>query len=478
MLKRFISMLLAAVMLLSLVGCGSTSESTKAKNGFYKVCGVYYPEELGAPVLGEAVAGLDLPSAVEQITNVGDAIYYLHTSGAHNGLFVELIADDYEEIGEIHLRRADAQDHDYAVIYIKAAGHYYPFDFGQLAHIHTSRKDYVSDSDLEALCKKLGAAFPRPAGVKMNSWAETLRQDGVAVSDSNLNIEASSEESNTGGENFSNYGIPKTFGVAQYSAEEIRAMKNYSAEELQEAISTIADMVQYIIENDYGDNPVVLHDLHFDCGGYDWSVSKSPNGALLSQTNSCGSVSNLARYVLEDDYDEEGYVGWMDRFTNTGAGGGHVFNYFKRGDTILTVDFTIPVTDSALIMGTGNCWVLKSFDEITGKVLAKTKEHPSQANRVFFAVFVERDVHRDCAPRASSINNGKFVAFLDAAVKDEIELLHFNEEWLKGDGSHWYEYHPFFEGIGVTNAVVPKELIDSADMDYYEGVVFPSELTG
>ena len=47
MLKRFISMLLAAVMLLSLVGCGSTSESTKAKNGFYKVCGVYYPEELG-----------------------------------------------------------------------------------------------------------------------------------------------------------------------------------------------------------------------------------------------------------------------------------------------------------------------------------------------------------------------------------------------------------------------------------------------
>lgn len=477
-MKRLLAMLLAAVMLLSLVGCGASGDPTEAKNGFYEVCGVYYPEELGAPVLGEAVAELEVSEAAEQITNVGDAIYYLQTTDAHNGLFIELIADDYEEIGEIHLSRADSPSHDYAVIYIKSAGHYYPFDFGELAHIHTSRKDYVSDSDLEALCKKLGAAFPRPAGVKMNYRAGKLYQDDVAASDSNLSIEVSSEESNTGGEYFSNYGIPKTFGVAQYSAEEIRAMKNYSAEELQTAISTIADMVQYIIENDYGDSPVTPYDLHFNCGGYDWSVNKSPNGALLSQSNSCGAISNLARFVLEDDYDEEGYVGWLDRFTDNGGGGGHVFNYFKQGDLILTVDFTVPITDSIVKVGMGNCWVLESFDEITTKVLAKTQEHPSQANRVFFAVFVERDVHRDHAPRASSITNGKHVAFLDASVKDEIELLHFDEEWLKGDGSYWYEYHPFFEDIGVTNAVVPKELIDSADMGYYEGVVFPSELTG
>lgn len=177
MMKRVISMLLAILMVLSLIGCGSSADSTEAKKGFYKVCDVYYPEELGAPVLGEAVADLELSSAVEQITNVGDAIYYLQTSDAHNGLFIELIADDYEEIGEIHLSRADSPNHDYAVIYIKSAGHYYPFDFDQLSYIHKSKKDYISDSDLEALCKKLGAAFPRPAGVKMNFLAEVLYQN-------------------------------------------------------------------------------------------------------------------------------------------------------------------------------------------------------------------------------------------------------------------------------------------------------------
>lgn len=292
--------------------------------------------------------------------------------------------------------------------------------------------------------------------------------DDSALEDETISV----QHADGSGEYLKDCGIPKEFGVAQYSVEEIKQMKNYSAEELQAAIATIADMVQYIIENNYGDNPLVPYDLQFDCGEYQWSVNKSPSGALLSQSNSCGSVSNLARYVLEDDYDEEGYVGWLDRFADTGAGGGHIFNYFKQGDLILTIDFTIPITDSTV--DSGNLWIVKDFEEVATNVLAKTKQHPSQANRVFVAVFIERDVHRDHAPRASiNLASGELVCFIDTSFESEILLLHFDDEWLKGEGASWYEYHPFFESTGITEDSVPRELIDSADMTYYGEVSAP-----
>ena len=40
-------------------------------------------------------------------------------------------------------------------------------------------------------------------------------------------------------------------------------------------------------------------------------LDKSAQGALLSSCPSCGAISNLTRYILQDDYDEEGYVFWF-----------------------------------------------------------------------------------------------------------------------------------------------------------------------
>jgi len=261
----------------------------------------------------------------------------------------------------------------------------------------------------------------------------------------------------------SNY--PMEFGAAQYSTEEIRAMKDYSAEELQAAISTLADMIQYVIENDYGDNSKFVGDIKFRSGGYEWSVNKSPRGALLSQSDSCGAISNLARYILEDDYDEEGYIGW------SAAEGGHVFNYFMRNGIVLPFDFTTIMHDHVVLQ---EFVTLDCIESIAEYVLLTTFDIGLHAIRV------ERDVHRDHAPCASvSMEPGKpykLVTFLDYSARDEIELLYFNKEWMKGEGLQSFEYHPYFENIGVSNDIVPKELIDSADMNYYPEEVVPSPL--
>ena len=113
--------------------------------------------------------------------------------------------------------------------------------------------------------------------------------------------------------------LPDLLGKPQYSQAEIRRMLDYSLDELRDAICTVPDMIQYIVESGYGVDPKWENDIHFEHGGYTWSVNKSAQGALLSSCPSCGAISNLTRYILQDDYDEEGYVIWdtYDQTTNS-----------------------------------------------------------------------------------------------------------------------------------------------------------------
>ena len=131
-MKRLIAMLLAMLMVLSLVGCGSEAnlnvpqDDSQNLNGivptepeveFYTVEGVRYPAALGAPVLGEAAAelatSLSFSQAAKEIKNVGDAYYYLAACEPFNQphetskAFIDLLASDYDEVGLIFMERID-----------------------------------------------------------------------------------------------------------------------------------------------------------------------------------------------------------------------------------------------------------------------------------------------------------------------------------------------------------------------------------
>lgn len=69
--------------------------------------------------------------------------------------------------------------------------------------------------------------------------------------------------------------LPDILGKPQYSQAEIRQMLDYSLDELRDAIYTVPDMIQYIVESGYGVEPKLEDDIHFEHGGYDWSVNKS-----------------------------------------------------------------------------------------------------------------------------------------------------------------------------------------------------------
>ena len=248
--------------------------------------------------------------------------------------------------------------------------------------------------------------------------------------------------------------LPDILGKPQYSQAEIRQMLDYSLDELRDAIYTVPDMIQYIVESGYGVEPKWEDDIHFEHGGYDWSVNKSAQGALLSSCPSCGAISNLTRYILQDDYDEEGYVFWFAcNKTENLPVGGHVFNYYRVGGEFVTFDYT-SVEMGRIADGTP-CWVVNDFSGIKEEVLREQSPELSM-----HTIFVDRDPQRDHV--AVSMNHaGKACLFVDARNRDHVVLLYQDEAWQKACPS--FEYHPFFEeAVQISEADYPSYVFDGS----------------
>ena len=251
--------------------------------------------------------------------------------------------------------------------------------------------------------------------------------------------------------------LPDLLGKPQYSQAEIRRMLDYSLDELRDAICTVPDMIQYIVESGYGVDPKWENDIHFEHGGYTWSVNKSAQGALLSSCPSCGAVSNLTRYILQDDYDEEGYVIWdtYDQTTNS-ANGGHVFNYYRIGNKFVTFDYT-SVDTGHIYASSTRCWVVDDLSGIKDKVLRE-----QSPEYTMHTIFIDRDPQRDHVAIGWG-HNGKSCTFVDARNRDRIVLLYQDEAWQRSCPS--FEYHPFFEEAEqISKTDYPSYVFDGSSL--------------
>lgn len=344
MMKRMLAMLLAVLMVLSLAGCGADT-SDEDKSVFCEVCGVYYPEELGAPVLGEAVGELvsqDISVTAEQITNVGDAIYYLQEANAANRVdaFVALIKDDYDEVGTILFMTSE--NYKYTCAYVRLGENYYPFDPVKLgiSKILDSEKACGAATDIEALAQRMQADFPRQSGVDVYYSIMPLFYSDAA-SDNEADVHGVNE---TTGYNsvIDFYEIPFELGEPQYSEEEIKKMiaDDLTLDETAQKLSTLADVVQYLYLKGYLSDS---GDIGFDAYGRKWKVNRSARVVYNNNAGNCGGGSNLLNYLLRGDYDEQGYV---QESANPG-GGGHIYNYFKQDDIYYFLDLTQVVFDNS-----------------------------------------------------------------------------------------------------------------------------------
>jgi hypothetical protein len=58
---------------------------------------------------------------------------------------------------------------------------------------------------------------------------------------------------------------------------------------------------------------------------------------IAENLGNCGSMANLANFLLEGDYEE---IGFVLHSYYPGNGGGHVYNYIKYGGKYYIVDFS------------------------------------------------------------------------------------------------------------------------------------------
>lgn len=294
----------------------------------YYINGYVYASELGAPVLGEeSVSKLfsagDLNAASEQITNIGDALYYLDNNGKFGlpneacNLFSFLIAGDYESVGLIHFY---FNDNYYCITYVEHNGMYYPFDpfSDSPAWLFKPENDCFSNSDLNLLTEKLVAAFPHP-GTELTS------------------IEISENVDKPHGAKVFYYAdttIPVDLGKPQLSDEEIDALileQDYS--KTAATINTLADAINY-----YKRAGFTFYDKRNNNRHGKFNYVQSACQVLKSNEGQCVSMSNLNHFLLHDNYDEVGYVSVRS------PGDGHVMTYILQDGKyylINSVDYTL-----------------------------------------------------------------------------------------------------------------------------------------
>ena len=132
--------------------------------------------------------------------------------------------------------------------------------------------------------------------------------------------------------------ILKKMTTPEYSRKEIENMvdSGITIEELAEKIHTPADVIQLLYSIDY--KKIYVQDnvgLGWpNSAGINWGFIWSAPKAYENRSGNCGGTSVLFNYLLQGDYDEQGYV----EYSNS-EGGGHIFNYFKMDDVYVMCDF-------------------------------------------------------------------------------------------------------------------------------------------
>ena len=351
-MKRLLAMLLAAVMLLSLVGCGASGDPTEAKNGFYEVCGVYYPEELGAPALGEAVVEIDFSEAVEQITNVGDALQYVSSIDQESytvdisTLFASLIVDDYDEVGMIELSCITSWEggpSSHAIIYIREGDDYYPFDPCCMkdSEFIGSKKESVAVADIDSLTARMKASYSRPTGFSVDAQVKNLSEYGDILVDL-LPVHAGDTLSVDGEE------IPMRKGLDEDAVrEKLLALtaEEYSTDDMQgfaDADLTLAQATETFSKPQDAINYLRARGFYVDYAqgtgieynGVCWVWNPSAEFAFSHNAAHCAGTANIMNRLLAGDHESQGYVNYV------GNPNCHIFNYFYEDGLYFFCDFT------------------------------------------------------------------------------------------------------------------------------------------
>ncbi len=175
--------------------------------------------------------------------------------------------------------------------------------------------------------------------LREDGWAAMLSHDNseIYVNKANYISDEELEEKLYGHikpENIDRYQLASVLGGVTITAEEAYALVDTSPKEAKEKIKTAGDVLMYMLAARIGDCGGCKCD---EWDGHIWHTNLTAKEVMEQRLANCGASANLANYLLEDDYDE---VGFILHAYYPGNGGGHVYNYILHEGRYYIVDLS------------------------------------------------------------------------------------------------------------------------------------------
>ena len=124
------------------------------------------------------------------------------------------------------------------------------------------------------------------------------------------------------------------------SQDKLQQLKNADLETVKKEISTIYDFVTFLKVKGFSGVSGEQR-IKDKTNYYDYRFNLKAEEVFKNNKGNCGAIANLARYILEDDYQEIGYL-----HTSRPDRSGHVINYFFKDNFYYLIDFTDFTMDS------------------------------------------------------------------------------------------------------------------------------------
>ncbi len=165
-------------------------------------------------------------------------------------------------------------------------------------------------------------------------------------------------------ENIDQYDLPLYLGGVTLTPDEARALVNAKPEVVQEKVKTAGDVLMYMLAARVLDSN---GDKSTWYGDGLWHYNMSAREVMQTATGNCGSSANLARYLLDGDYDEVGFILHGYEVNN---GGGHVYNYVLSEGKYYIIDYSSYIFAEYDV---GQDWKVLALDS-----LEEYKDHVNQ----------------------------------------------------------------------------------------------------
>lgn len=158
-------------------------------------------------------------------------------------------------------------------------------------------------------------------------------------------------------ENINQYQLPKMLGGLTLTPDSAKSLVGKSPEVIKEQVRTAGDLLLYMLASrtllENGDQQI-------SASGYEWHYNRTAKEVLSMKKGNCGSMANLAKYLLDEDYEE---VGFILHSYYPGNGGGHVYNYIKYNGKYYIIDFSSYLFNNYSVASEFNVIALNTLQE-------------------------------------------------------------------------------------------------------------------